>query len=216
MDCPQVRRPPAHRIEYGHRKIERARTAVYHCYQLSAQMEHAAGGPAEVRMQRIAALAMFTSWLSACAGSGAPPESSPAHEAASNEHTVSAAPIASASEDPTAACAGVEPDGETFELAIETISYAFDTDLIEGPRHCQPFVITLTNNDLEKPPGDTNQHDLDIRAENVLGALLFDGELVNGGGSIRYEVPGLPAGEHYFYCSQHAGAMNGTLIVAEQ
>jgi hypothetical protein len=117
-----------------------------------------------------------------------------------------------------AACAGVEPDGEAFELAIAARSFAFDTELIEGPRHCQPFVITLTNNDVEpaQEAGGTNQHDVDIRAENVLGALVFDGELVNGGGSIRYEVPGLPAGEHYFYCSRHAGGMNGTLVVAEQ
>lgn len=169
-----------------------------------------------MRVQRIAALVMFAAWLSACAGSGAPAETSPAHDAPSHEQSASAAPNASASDDPTTACAGVEPDGEPFEVAIETVSYAFDTEVIEGPRHCQPFVITLTNNDVEPPPFDTNQHDLDIRAKNVLGALLFDGELVNGGGTIRYEVPGLPAGEHYFYCSQHAGAMNGTLVIGEE
>jgi plastocyanin len=159
---------------------------------------------------------MFAVWLSACAGSGAPPESSPAHDAVSHEPSASAAATAPASVDPMAACAGVEPDGEPFEVVIETVSYAFDTELIEGPTHCQPFVITFTNNDTEANEITTNQHDVDIRADNVLGALLFDGELVAGGGSIRYEVPGLPAGEQYFYCSQHAGNMNGTLIVAEQ
>ena len=171
-----------------------------------------------MRVHRIAALVMFAVWLSACAGSGASSEESSAHDAASHEQSASAAPIASVSDDPMAACAGVEPDGEAFELAVAARSYAFDTELIEGPRHCQPFVITLTNNDVEPAAeaGGTNQHDVDIRAENVLGALVFDGELVNGGGSIRYEVPGLPAGEHYFYCSQHAGAMSGTLVVGEQ
>jgi hypothetical protein len=147
-----------------------------------------------VRVQRIAALGMFAVWLSACAGSGASPEGSSAHDVPSHEQSASAAPIASASDDPTAACAGVEPDGEPFELAVAARSYAFDTELIEGPRHCQPFVITLTNNDVEPAAlaGGTNQHDVDIRAENVLGALVFDGELVNGGGSSVMRSPACP------------------------
>ena len=167
-------------------------------------------------VQRIATVVIAGLWLSACAGGGTPPESSPAHDQASREHSATEAPIASASDDPTAACAGVEPDGEPFEVAIETISYAFDTELIEGPRHCQPFVITFTNNDEEPSDFTTNKHDIDVRANNVMGVLLFDGELVSGGGAIRYEVPGLPAGEHYFYCSEHTQQMNGTLVVAEQ
>ncbi len=171
-----------------------------------------------MRLQRIAALGTFAVWLSACAGGSALSEGTSAHDAASHEQSASAAPIASASDDPTAACAGVEPDGDAFELALIARSYAFDTELIEGPRHCQPFVITLTNNDVEPglEAGGTNQHDVHIRAENVLGPLVFDGELVNGGESLRYEVPGLPAGQYYFYCSQHAGGMNGTLVVADQ
>ena len=159
---------------------------------------------------------MLAVWLSACAGSGAPAESSPAHDAASHAQSASAAPDQSPSDDPTAACAGVEPDGEPFEVAIETVSYAFDTELVEGPRHCQPFVITFTNNDEEPSTITTNKHDIDIRADNVLGELMFDGDLVNGGQTVRYEVPGLPAGEHYFYCSQHAEGMNGTLVVADE
>lgn len=169
-----------------------------------------------MRVQRIATVVIAGLWLSACAGGGTPPESRPAHDQASHQSSASVAPAASASDDLTAVCAGVEPDSELFEVAIETISYSFDTELIEGPRHCQPFVITFTNNDELPSDITTNKHDIDIRADNVLGQPVFDGELVSGGGTFRYEVPGLPAGEHYFYCSQHADGMNGTLVVAEQ
>ena len=171
-----------------------------------------------MRVQRIAAVGMFAVSLSACAGSGASSQASSGHDVASHEQSATAAPIAPASNDPAAACAGVEPAGEVVELAVTARSYAFDTELIEGPRDCQPFVITLTNNDVEPGAevGGTNQHDVHIRAKNVLGPLVFEGELVDGGESIRYEVPGLPVGQYYFYCSQHADGMNGTLVVADQ
>lgn len=125
-------------------------------------------------------------------------------------------PGASASEDPLAVCADVPVEGEPFAIAIETVSFAFDTEVIEGPRACQPFTITFTNNDVNDPQdGGTGHHDIDVRADNVLGPLLFDGEAIGGpGGTITYEIPGLPAGEHYFYCSFHTGAMHGTLIVS--
>jgi hypothetical protein len=122
----------------------------------------------------------------------------------------------STSEDPTAVCAHAEPEGEQFEITIETVSFAFDTDRVEGPRDCQPFAIAFKNHDELDPAAElTNQHDIDIRA-GVLGPKVFDGKLINGpAGSIRYEVPGLSAGEYIFYCSVHP-YMNGTLVVAEQ
>src|SRR5688572_5883322 len=84
--------------------------------------------------------------LAGCAGNAL--ASSPAHDAASHEQSASPAATGPASTALMAACAGVEPDDEPFEVVIETISYAFDTELIEGPRHCQPFVITFSNNDV--------------------------------------------------------------------
>ena len=51
-----------------------------------------------------------------------------------------------------------------------------------------------------------------IRFENLIGPLLFDGELI-GETTIRYEVPGLPAGEHYMYCKVHP-PMTGRVLVA--
>jgi hypothetical protein len=123
---------------------------------------------------------------------------------------------ASTSQDPRAACASVEPEGKQFEITVETVSFAFDTDRIEGPRHCQPFAITFKNHDVlgEVGAGLTNQHDIDIRA-GVLGPKVFDGKLIPGpAGAVRYEVPGLPAGEYVFFCSVHH-SMKGTLAVAE-
>ncbi len=121
--------------------------------------------------------------------------------------SVTASASHAASADPMVACEGIEPDGPPLEIAITARSFAYDTELIEGPRHCQPFVIVFTND-------DPDEHDLDIRADGVLGPLLFDGELTRG--DVRYDVAGLPAGEHYFYCSVHAGGMNGTLIVSNE
>lgn len=158
------------------------------------------------RVTQCAAGILICVWLAAC-GEAAPVAST----------SVAALPEASpsGSPDPLAACEDAAPAGEPVEITIETVSYAFDTELIEGPRHCQAFAITFTNHDEPNDLDPKGMHDIDIRGGNVLGPLLFDGALINGRGtSVRYEVPGLPAGEHYFYCSAHAGAMNGTLRVA--
>ncbi len=147
-------------------------------------------------------------WLAGCAGSGAP--------SVSTTPAVSATLAASAKEIVTAACEGVEAQGAVVEINLKTVSFAFDTDLIEGPRHCQPFVVNFTNNDKPQPAAErTNKHDFNIRA-GILGPVVFDGQLVGGGGAtIRYQVPALPAGEYYFYCEPHPG-MHGKLVVAEQ
>lgn len=150
--------------------------------------------------------------LAACSTAASP--SADAQDAASHE-VASAAPEASASEDPLAVCEGVEPEGEPLEIAVGTASFSFDPRIIEGPIHCQPFVIVFTNSDL--PPGaggptDTNEHNVTIRFDNLIGPLLFDGEVI-GQTTIRYEVPGLPAGEHYMYCKVHP-PMTGRVLVA--
>lgn len=130
-------------------------------------------------------------------------------------HSPSSGSSPSAPADPTAVCDESGQSDPTLEIEVTTVSFAFDVEQIEGPRHCEPFVILFTNND--EPDLDLDgrgaMHDIDIRADHVLGPLLFDGDLI-GGGKIRYEVPGLPAGTYYFYCSEHVGGMNGALIVA--
>jgi len=124
-------------------------------------------------------------------------------------------PTPTASEDPLAVCEGVEPVGEPMEITVGTASYSFDPRIIEGPKHCQPFVIVFTNSDpplAAGGPTSTNEHNITIRAETLIGALLFDGELI-GRTTIRYEVPGLPSGEHYMYCKVHP-PMSGRIQVA--
>lgn len=154
--------------------------------------------------------------LSACvllglvaACSSVPPsrsgESSQAAAASASASAVAPPDAATSSEDPAAACRGVEPEGDPVEIAVSAASGAFDTQTIEGPRECQPFVIEFTNM-------EAHEHNIFIRLDAVLGDLAFEGETV-GRTTIRYEVPGLPAGTHYFYCSLHAAAMKGELIV---
>ena len=113
-----------------------------------------------------------------------------------------------------AACADVEPEGEAVEIAVQAQSIAFDTQVIEGPSHCQPFAIEFTNLDEPDAVISHPEHNIFIRLDGVLGFLAFEGETI-GTGTIRYEVPGLPAGTHYFYCSVHAAVMKGDLVVAE-
>jgi azurin len=169
-----------------------------------------------MRIVRLPCAIVLVATTAACSDPGAS-STDQALEPTQEASDAQASPGASASTDPLAVCADVPVEGEPFSIAIETVSFAFDTEVIEGPRACQPFTITFTNNDVNDPQdGGTGDHDIDIRADSVLGPLLFDGEAIGGpGGTITYEVPGLPAGEHYFYCSFHTGVMNGTLIVTD-
>jgi hypothetical protein len=171
-----------------------------------------------MRTVRLAGAIALVATTSACTDPGAAPSTIQATEPTHEASVAQASPEPSASTDPLAVCADVPVEGEPFSIAIETVSFAFDTEVIEGPRACQPFSITFTNNDVNDPQdGGTGDHDIDIRADNVLGPLLFDGQAIGGpGGTITYEIPGLPAGEHYFYCSFHTGVMNGTLVVSER
>lgn len=122
-------------------------------------------------------------------------------------------PEASASDDPLAVCEAVEPEGEPIEMAVGTVSYDFDPQVIEGPRHCEPFVVVFTNSDVPVPGSRYgNEHNIAIRAENLLGPVLFEGDVI-GRETIRYEIPGLPAGEHYMYCTVHP-EMSGSVVVA--
>ncbi|MEO5985423.1 MAG: hypothetical protein ABIW50_04430 [Candidatus Limnocylindria bacterium] len=155
--------------------------------------------------------------LSSC--STAPQANQPASQApsiglASIEPTDFVEPSPSAPSDPLAACEDVQPTGDPFEISLGTVTYAFDAGRIEGPRHCQPFVIVFTNSDptVANNLYGTNEHDVTIRLDGLLGPLVFEGERI-GQSTVRYEVPGLPEGEHYLYCTLHS-VMSAELIVA--
>jgi plastocyanin len=148
--------------------------------------------------------------LAACA---TPPAASQQTSAPASQETATAEPTPTASVDPLAACEGVEPTGEMVEIPLGTTSYAFDPRDLAGPTHCQPFAITFTNTDAKAPLMATNKHNVALRVENLIGSLVYLSNDV-GQTTVRWEVPGLPAGVYYMYCTLHAG-MSGELVVAE-
>jgi len=181
-----------------------------------ARMWRAASRKGDVTPMRIAIVALVgLVSVAACstASPAASPEEMPSHAMSHAPASGTTEPSPSASDDPLAACEGVEPQGDPIEIAVGTASYDFDPRVIEGPRHCHPFVIVFTNSDVPVPGSRfTNEHNISIRAENLLGPLLFEGEVI-GQETIRYDIPGLPAGEHYMYCTVHPD-QSGTVVVA--
>lgn len=102
-----------------------------------------------------------------------------------------------------------EPAGEPVTLTIGASSSGFDTDLLEGPRHCEPFTIRFENSDTMMP------HDVSITlASSILAQVFAEGEPFVGHQTVTYEVPALPGGEYQFLCTTHPDTMRGTLIVA--
>jgi plastocyanin len=85
-------------------------------------------------------------------------------------------------------------------------SLAFDTDTIELPADA-PTTITFDNQEVGVP------HNISIYADDTLGEVLFQGEIITGPDTIEYSIPPLPAGEYYFQCDVHP-TMNGAVIVA--
>ncbi|MEI7743839.1 MAG: c-type cytochrome [Chloroflexota bacterium] len=67
-----------------------------------------------------------------------------------------------------------------------------------------PFSIEFDNQDAGMP------HNIQIKGAD--GGILFDGDLVNGPGTVTYNVPALPAGTYTFVCKVHPN-MTGTLKV---
>jgi hypothetical protein len=102
-----------------------------------------------------------------------------------------------------------EPTGEPVELTIGATSSGFDTDLLEGPRHCEPFTIRFENVDTGAP------HNVSITlASSILAQVFAPGDPFVGPRTVTYEVPALPGGEYQFLCTAHPDTMRGTLIVA--
>ena len=70
----------------------------------------------------------------------------------------------------------------------------------------EAFTVRLNN-------GDDVEHNFSIYTEEG-GEALFQGETVEGGDSIEYDVSALEPGEYYFQCDIHPD-MNGTVTVEE-
>ena len=101
-----------------------------------------------------------------------------------------------------------EPDGEPVALSLGSSSEGFDTDRLDGPRHGEPFTITLTNTK------GSAEHMVAIEPIDQIGVQVFEGELIGKAETITYAIPPLPAGEYRFVCNPHRQFMQGTLIVS--
>lgn len=99
---------------------------------------------------------------------------------------------------------GGEPGGGGA-VTVVAQNVAFDTQTIALPPDT-PSTITFDNRD----PGTT--HNISIYSDESLGEILFQGDLVTGPATKRYEIPPLPPGEYYFQCDVHPN-MNGTVTV---
>lgn len=108
-----------------------------------------------------------------------------------------------------AACADApQPTAEPIVIELVAVNSEFEITHLEGPRHCEPFAITLTNRDR------VWEHNVTIALMDEDDARIFVGPLVTAPATKRYDIPALPAGEYRFYCLPHREFMRGTIVVA--
>lgn len=149
------------------------------------------------------------------AGADGASPSAPAAAHVSATHRPTAEPTAqpAPTPDPVVAflerCADApEPQTEPIVLTLGSSSDGFDTERLDGPRHCEPFRITLTNTK------GSAEHMVAIEPMGQVGVQIFEGEFVGKAETITYEIPPLPAGEYLFVCNPHRQFMQGTLVVS--
>ena len=97
------------------------------------------------------------------------------------------------------------PSGGTGGTVLTEVASGiqFQTTTLEAPAN-QPFQITFDNQDASVP------HNIQIA--DASGALVFEGDTVNGVAQISYTVPALAAGSYKFSCKWHP-TMVGELTV---
>ena len=90
-------------------------------------------------------------------------------------------------------------------LTVTAESLVFDTTCLALPAD---ELVTIAVENL-----DTQPHNVAIYTDSSDSATeLYEGELIEGGESIEYEIPALEAGAYYFDCTVHPG-MNGSVVV---
>lgn len=163
---------------------------------------------------RLSVLAGLGGVLAACAGRSqpgwtfgptlAPPPGSP-EASTSPSGAVGSAPPASA---PAASAPAASPSAGGTGVVIRIVAIGIKFDLAEFSVPADtPFQIVFDNQDAGIP------HNVAIYQGQAGGPTLFKGEIFNGVRTVTYEVPGLPAGNHYFQCDVHP-TMNGAVRVA--
>ena len=94
-----------------------------------------------------------------------------------------------------AAGAVVEESAKNVEFVVKDLTAAADTT----------FTIHFKNEDAPGVP-----HNIEIK--DAAGAVVFKGDIIDGGKEINYAVPALAAGTYPFICTVHPN-MTGTLTV---
>ena len=89
-------------------------------------------------------------------------------------------------------------------LTITAENLAFDTACIGLPAD-EPITIHFVNE-------DNQPHNLAIYTDSSKGTPLFQGEIIDPGETIDYEIDPLEAGSNYFDCTVHP-EMNGSVLV---
>jgi plastocyanin len=112
----------------------------------------------------------------------------------------SAAPSAESSTAPSEAASGA-PAGTLLGVVAQGVQ--FQTTKLEATAG-QPFQIAFDNQDAGIP------HNIQISDES--GAMVFEGETINGVAQKTYDVPALAAGVYKFACKWHPN-MVGELTV---
>lgn len=126
----------------------------------------------------------------------------PAPSATPGPSAPSAAPTGSAPT-PSAPPSSAPAAGVVIRISAQNI--LFDLSEFSVPADT-PFQIVFENLDAGVP------HNVAIYEGQAGGPTLFKGEIFNGIETRTYDVPGLPAGDHYFQCDVHP-SMNGTVKV---
>lgn len=90
-------------------------------------------------------------------------------------------------------------------VTVTAQGLAFDTAEIDLPAD-QPSTIRFDNQEAGV------QHNISIYADDSLGDILFQGQLITGPATTEYPVPPLPAGTGYFQCDVHP-TMSGTVRI---
>lgn len=119
--------------------------------------------------------------------------------------TGSPVPTAVPSGPAASAPASPSPSGGGAGVVIRIVALNIQFDLAEFSVPADtPFQIVFDNQDAGIP------HNVAIYQGQAGGPTLFKGDIFNGVETVTYDVPGLPAGDHYFQCDVHPN-MNGTV-----
>jgi plastocyanin len=118
--------------------------------------------------------------------------------------------VASCGGDGTSGSPGTCRTATSGDLNVIARNTRFDTDCLSVPAGAD-FRIIFENHDPGVP------HTIAIYAadpsENASTERYFEGARVQGPGITTYDVPGMPAGTHFFRCEVHPTQMSGTFVV---